>query len=224
MEDRRFCFSGDIAKRYGVNAAIILENLRFWISHNRDNGMNFYDGKYWTYNSMDAFQRQFEFLTVKQIRGALDKLKEEGVIITGNYNQSAFDRTTWYALTEYGESLFRITRESENPKPKEVEKPQEESKEEPKDEPKKKPKEKKTAYGEYQHVMLTDKELDQLQTTFGEIKAGKAITYLDEYIEEKGYSSKSHYLAIRRWVIKAVEEKEQKGGGRKPGGYDWDAL
>ena len=32
----------------------------------------------------------------------------------------------------------------------------------------------------------------------------------DEYIEEKGYKSKSHNLAIRRWVIDAVKEQEAK--------------
>ena len=46
----------------------------------------------------------------------------------------------------------------------------------------------------------------------------KAITFLDEYIEEKGYKSKSHNLAIRRWVIDAVNEQEakaQRKGGQK---------
>ena len=31
-----------------------------------------------------------------------------------------------------------------------------------------------------------------------------------EYIEEKGYKSKSHNLAIRRWVLDAVKKKEPK--------------
>ena len=33
---------------------------------------------------------------------------------------------------------------------------------------------------------------------------------MDEYIEETGYKKKSHYLTIRRWVIDAVKEQEQK--------------
>lgn len=38
----------------------------------------------------------------------------------------------------------------------------------------------------------------------------KAITFLDEHIEMKGYKAKSHYLAIRKWVVDAVKEKERK--------------
>ena len=48
----------------------------------------------------------------------------------------------------------------------------------------------------------------------------KAIKFLDEYIEEKGYKSKSHNLAIRRWVIQAVQEQEAKEQRKQNyGGY-----
>lgn len=66
----------------------------------------------------------------------------------------------------------------------------------------------KHKYGEYQHVLLTDKERERLVNDFGEDTTHEAIKYLDEYIEEKDYKSKSHNLAIRRWVIKAVQEKK----------------
>ena len=79
----------------------------------------------------------------------------------------------------------------------------------------------KHTYGEYKHVRLTDKERDKLMDEFGEAETLAAIKYLDEYIEEKGYKAKSHYLSIRRWVFDAVR-KNQKGGDR----YGWldDAL
>ena len=66
----------------------------------------------------------------------------------------------------------------------------------------------KHKYGEYNHVMLTDEELDKLQMEFGAL-AKEAITYLDEYTEMKGYKAKSHYLAIRKWVIDAVRERKK---------------
>ena len=68
----------------------------------------------------------------------------------------------------------------------------------------------KHKYGEYKRVLLTDEELEKLNKEFGEEKTQKAITYLDEYIEMKGAKYKSHYLAMRKWVFNAVEEKEQK--------------
>lgn len=69
---------------------------------------------------------------------------------------------------------------------------------------------KKQKYGEYQKVKLTDAEYEKLGTDFGAELRDKAISFLDAYIEEKGYKSKSHNLAIRRWVIEAVRENETK--------------
>ena len=88
----------------------------------------------------------------------------------------------------------------------------------PKGNTKKKPE--KRRYGEYQHVLLTDNEYENIANSFGIPMRDKAIRFLDEYIEEKGYKSKSHNLAIRRWVIQAVQEQEAKeakqlGYGRK---------
>lgn len=68
----------------------------------------------------------------------------------------------------------------------------------------------KHKYGEYQHVMLTDNEYENIANDHGWDIRDKAIKFLDEYIEEKGYKSKSHNLAIRRWVIQAVKEQEAK--------------
>lgn len=69
---------------------------------------------------------------------------------------------------------------------------------------------KKHIYGEYEHVRLTDSERDKLFNEFGEIKTIEAIKYLDEYIEMKGYKARSHYLAMRKWVFKAVDEEKGK--------------
>ena len=72
----------------------------------------------------------------------------------------------------------------------------------------------KHKYGEYNHVLLTDKERDKLFDRYGEHLTMAAIRYLDEYIERKGYKAKSHYLTIIKWVVDAVQKEE---GGR----LDW---
>lgn len=76
----------------------------------------------------------------------------------------------------------------------------------------------KHKHGEFQKVLLTDSEFEKLADDFGSDLRDKAISFLDAYIEEKGYKSKSHNLAIRRWVMDAVKENESKprrSGGRK---------
>ena len=68
----------------------------------------------------------------------------------------------------------------------------------------------KSKYGDYGNVRLTKEECEKLEAEYGKELAAKSITFLDEYIEMKGYKAKSHYLAIRKWVIDAVKEREFK--------------
>lgn len=74
------------------------------------------------------------------------------------------------------------------------------------------PKELKKKYGEYGNVTLTDADYSLLQSDFTEDSVNMAITFLDAYIEEKGYKSKNHNLAIRRWVMDAIKDKTKKYG------------
>ena len=69
---------------------------------------------------------------------------------------------------------------------------------------------KKTKFGTYKHVMMTEKEHAQLIADYGASNATAAIEYMDEYIERKGYKTKSHYLAIRKWVFDAMKEDQIK--------------
>lgn len=110
-----------IAERYGIPSAVLLKNIYFWIEKNRANETNFYDGFYWTYNSKKAFADLFPYLTTRQIDYALQKLIDDGLLITGNYNKVAYDRTLWYAITEKGYSILQNcemeTTKSVNAKP-----------------------------------------------------------------------------------------------------------
>lgn len=81
--------------------------------------------------------------------------------------------------------------------------------EEPLDAQPKKEKESKRTYGAYKHVRLTDGEKANLDLDLGEY-SDKCITYLDEYLEMTGKSYKSHYMAIRKWVLRAVKEDETR--------------
>ena len=82
----------------------------------------------------------------------------------------------------------------------------------------------KHKYGEYNHVLLTDGEYEKLCRDYGEDIAKNAITYLDEAIEMKGYKYKSHYLAIRKWVIDAVKQKQKGTQNTGYGGQDLTDL
>ncbi len=68
--------------------------------------------------------------------------------------------------------------------------------------------EKKNIYGEFGKVKLTTKEHEKLVADYGIDMFDQLVKFLDEYIEEKSYKSKSHNLAIRRWVVDAVKKKQ----------------
>lgn len=91
-------FDVELAKEIGVNPAIIFKNILFWINKNQANEKHFYDGKYWTYNSIKAFKELFPYMSEKSIRNSLKKLEDLGFIETGNFNKSPYDRTKWYSL------------------------------------------------------------------------------------------------------------------------------
>lgn len=95
-----FIFDGELAKQYGVNEAIMLQNLAFWVQKNAANNRHIHDGKAWTYNSAAAFERLFPFWSPAQIRRILASLEEQGTITSGNYNDLQLDRTKWYAVSD----------------------------------------------------------------------------------------------------------------------------
>lgn len=99
-------FNVELAKEYGILEAILLKSIFFWIEKNKANNRHFYDGKYWTYNSIKAFNELFPYASEKTIRRTLNGLIEKEILITGNYNKNCYDRTLWYAFTEKGNSII----------------------------------------------------------------------------------------------------------------------
>lgn len=91
-------FDPAIAEKVGVNAAVIYQNIAFWVEKNRANNKHLHEGRYWTYNSMRAFEELFPYFTQKQIRTAIDKLIDCNLIVAGNFNKAGYDRTKWYSL------------------------------------------------------------------------------------------------------------------------------
>lgn len=95
-------FNLGVAMNVGVEGAVMLNNIHYWLIKNKANEKHFYDGKYWTYNSLKAFTKLFPFWSKRQIERILNNLKKDGYIEDGNYNKVAYDKTKWYTLTEKG--------------------------------------------------------------------------------------------------------------------------
>lgn len=93
-------FNVDIAKKFGTDAAIMLQNIIYWCDKNKANDKHFYEGSYWTYNSTKAFGIMFPYLTSRQIETVIGKLVKVGVLKVGNFNNTAYDRTRWFTVDE----------------------------------------------------------------------------------------------------------------------------
>lgn len=98
-------FDVEIATEYGILEAILLNNIHHWVVKNMSNNHNFYDGRYWTYNSTYAFGKLFPYSSQRTILRALKNLEDKGIILTANYNKENFDRTKWYTLSDFGFEL-----------------------------------------------------------------------------------------------------------------------
>lgn len=104
----RISGDGQVALRYGLEEAIFLDALIFWYRTNRGDGRNFRDGRWWSHNSIKAYEEVFPWWSAKQVRRIIDSCKAKGAVLAGNYNQDRRDRTFWYSpsdevLALYGE-------------------------------------------------------------------------------------------------------------------------
>lgn len=113
MSDHSFEVADAI--KYGVEPAIIIKNLRFWLAKNVANGRHQYDGHYWTYNSAKAFAELFPYWTSNKLQKLLKRMEDDGIILSGVYNERGYDRTKWYTLPEFAIDLVEKSRHAIQP-------------------------------------------------------------------------------------------------------------
>lgn len=87
-----------LAKLIGLNEAIVLQQIHYWLKHNEKDKQNFIDGHYWVYNTYEQWHEQFPFWSIMTIRRTMTKLENMGLLIAGNYNKAGFDKTKWYSI------------------------------------------------------------------------------------------------------------------------------
>ena len=83
----------------GVSEAIIVQQIHYWLNINEKAKTNFYEGKYWTYNTYEDWQKyNFPFFSVSTLKRIFKKLVTKGVLITDNFNKKKYDRTLWVTI------------------------------------------------------------------------------------------------------------------------------
>ena len=83
-----------LAAHIGLNEAIILQQVHYWLLKSD----KLEDGRKWTYNSYESWKEQFPFWSVATIKRTISSLEKQELLISGNHNKAAFDKTKWYTL------------------------------------------------------------------------------------------------------------------------------
>ena len=91
-------FDYDLACMIGDREAQFLQQIHYWLEVNREARRNFKEGVYWTFNSYENWQKQFPWLSVKQIKRVIGRLEEKELLIADNFNVLKIDRTKWYRI------------------------------------------------------------------------------------------------------------------------------
>lgn len=99
-------FNMVLVRELGFNKAMLLSDIIFFCNYNMSRNQNFYEGRFWTYDTLESITKRNFYLTSNQVEKALRNLCDEGYIVKGNFNKVQFDRTSWYAPTDKGIELY----------------------------------------------------------------------------------------------------------------------
>lgn len=87
-----------LAKAIGLNEAIVLQQMHYWIDINLKADKNFVDGYYWTYNTYEEWTKQFPFWSRNTIVRTIDSLRKMNLLVAENHNKMKADKTLWYRI------------------------------------------------------------------------------------------------------------------------------
>ena len=92
------CLDTEVADKVGVYAALIYQIMQSVCSANKACNKNFHDGNWWFKCKKEAFKQIIPFLTDDQIKGAIKRLVDAGLVEKGIYNERIYDHTLSYAI------------------------------------------------------------------------------------------------------------------------------
>lgn len=93
-------FDVGIARTVGVNAAIVFNHIVYWLKINAAKEINQIDGKTWMYETQADIAKCLDYMTLEEVKKAVVKLLDTGLLIKENYNKNPFDKTAWYTTSD----------------------------------------------------------------------------------------------------------------------------
>lgn len=89
-----------LAKAIGLNEAIVLQQIHYWLEGNKErkSEYHFKKDRWWCYNSAEEWAEQFPWWSVSTIKRTLKNLRKEKLIYVDRLADDPYDRTNWYSI------------------------------------------------------------------------------------------------------------------------------
>ncbi len=131
MENRRSIpLHPPLARAFGDRAAIILQQIRYWMEINEQSEsrqpeterLHYRDGRWWVFNTYEEWRSaSFDFWSQSTIERHIRQLEKLGVLISDTFNKRSGDKTKWYtidfekmdAIVEQKEQELRASRQND---------------------------------------------------------------------------------------------------------------
>ena len=92
-------FNPRLAVEIGLNESIVLQKIHYWIVNNERNGINYHEGRYWSFNSIKKWRDDFfPWWSVDTVKRTFKSLENKELLIVGNFNKKGYDKTKWYTI------------------------------------------------------------------------------------------------------------------------------
>jgi hypothetical protein len=110
MKTRPLVIIPELAVSVGINEAIVLQQIHYWISET-NSGIE-KNGRRWVYNTMADWLTQFPFFSESTLKRAFNSLKEKGCLHIEKLSSDPRDRTNFYSIN-YDCDLINTKNKSE---------------------------------------------------------------------------------------------------------------
>ncbi|MBA7815820.1 hypothetical protein HV200_08725 [Escherichia coli] len=106
MTSQPIVINRDLACRIGLNEAIVLQQLHYWL--NETNSGTEHGGIRWVYNTTEQWLEQFPFWSESTLKRTFASLRSLGVLRREQLNKSKRDMTNFYTINYESELLEEV--------------------------------------------------------------------------------------------------------------------
>lgn len=92
-------FAKTLTKYIGLEKAIILQQVHFWLEVNKRDEKNYYENRYWVYSSFEQWaERDFSWWSQRKLLSLFCKLCDSKILIKKQLKKEQMDRTNFYTI------------------------------------------------------------------------------------------------------------------------------